>query len=84
MTRKATAITGGHKKPGAAISGWSAEIFIPYDLLAPLQNVPPKPGAKMAGQFLPHGLRRRQLHAPNHASAKSFHEFEKFGTLVFE
>src|SRR5262249_8565421 len=29
-TRKATSVTGGEKKMGAAISGWQAEVFLPY------------------------------------------------------
>ena len=37
-------ITGGPKQSGATIQGWRAEFFIPYAVLRPLQNVPPKPG----------------------------------------
>ena len=39
--------------------GWRAEFFIPYALLRPLQNVPPKAGHRLARQLLPHGPRRR-------------------------
>ncbi len=51
-TRHATSVRGGKKKSGAAISAWMAEIFIPYELLTPLQNVPPKSGYKMACQHV--------------------------------
>ncbi len=85
MTRKATAITGGDKESGAAITGWSAETFIPYDLLVPLQNVPPKPGARWRANFYrmdyDEGKPTRWTWMP---VGKSFHEFEKFGTLLFE
>lgn len=85
MTRKATAVTGGQKKSGAAIGGWSAEIFIPYDLLVPLQNVPPKPGTKWRANFYrmdyDDGKATRWTWMP---VGKSFHEYQKFGTLVFE
>lgn len=83
--RKATAVTGGEKKPGAAIAGWSAEVFIPYALLAPLRNVPPAAGAKW----------RANVYRVDYDGGKttqwdwsrvgpSFHEYKKFGTLVFE
>ena len=44
LIRKQTSIAGGPKASSAAIEGWRAEFFIPYTLLKPLQNVPPKPG----------------------------------------
>ena len=50
-TRKATSIIGGPKQPDAAIQGWRAEFLIPYALLRPLQNVPPKPGTKWRANF---------------------------------
>jgi hypothetical protein len=31
-------------RAGGAIAGCSAEVFVPYDLLKPLSNVPPKRG----------------------------------------
>ncbi|HLJ09871.1 MAG TPA: amidohydrolase family protein [Planctomycetaceae bacterium] len=83
--RKATTATGGPKKPGAAISGWTAEVFIPYDVLAPLQNVPPKPGTRWRANFYrmdyDDGNTTRWTWVP---VGPSFHEFEKFGTLLFE
>jgi hypothetical protein len=36
--RKATVVRGGDKKPNAEISGWTAEVFVPYQLLEPLAN----------------------------------------------
>lgn len=84
-TRKATAVAGGEKKPGAKIAGWSAEVFIPYQLLAPLQNVPPKPGTRWRANFYrmdyDDGKVTRWTWTP---VGNSFHEFRKFGTLIFE
>jgi len=84
-TRKATAVTGGEKKSGAGIAGWSAEVFIPYDLLSPLQNVPPKPGTQWRANFYrmdyDDGKPTRWTWAP---VGGSFHEYQKFGKLVFE
>ena len=83
-TRKATSVTGGSKASGAAVQGWRAEFFIPYALLRPLQNVPPKPGTRWRANFyrMDHddGKRTQWEWAP---VGKTFHEYEKFGELVF-
>ena len=83
--RKATSITGGAKQSGAEISGWTAEVFLPYHLLQPLNNVPPKPGMSWRANFY------RMDHDDGRTSAwswapvgRSFHEIQKFGTLTFE
>ena len=84
-TQKATSTTGGPKESGASVTGWKAEVFIPYDLLRPLQNVPPKPGT----------VWRANLYRVDYDGGKStswdwarvgssFHEFEKFGKLIFK
>jgi hypothetical protein len=84
-TRKATTIVGGPKQSHAAIEGWRAEFFIPYSLLTPLQNVPPKAGSRWRANFyrMDHddGKRTQWEWAP---VGKTFHEFEKFGEIVFE
>ena len=84
LTRKATSVTGGPKTQNAAIQAWRAEFFIPYALLRPLQNVPPKPGTRWRGNFyrMDHddGTRTQWEWA---RVGKSFHEYEKFGDLVF-
>jgi predicted TIM-barrel fold metal-dependent hydrolase len=84
-TRKATAVTGGPKQPRAAITGWTAEVFIPYELLSPLANVPPEPGTTWRANFYrvdyDDGKTTRWTWAP---VGPSFHEFQKFGKLVFE
>ena len=83
-TRKATSVTGGPKQSGAAIQGWRAEFVIPYALLRPLQNVPPKAGARWRANFY------RMDHDDGKSTqwdwarvGPSFHEYEKFGELVF-
>ena len=84
-TRKAVTILGGRQQSAATIQGWKAELFIPYDLLQPLQNVPPKPGTRWRANFY------RVDHDGGEQTAwdwarvgPSFHDYEKFGTLVFE
>ena len=82
--RKATTVSGGQKTSGAAIQGWRAEFFIPYVLLRPLQNVPPKPGARWRFNVyrMDHddGNRTQWDWAP---VGDSFHEFEKYGEMIF-
>src|SRR5262249_23843398 len=50
-TPRATAAVGGELKSGAAVSGWRAEVFLPYELLTPLRNVPPRPGTRWRANF---------------------------------
>ena len=83
-TRKETVAIGGPKQSNASIQGWRAEFFFPYALLRPLQNVPPKPGTRWRGNFYrmdyDNGTRTQWDWAP---VGPSFHEFEKFGDLIF-
>ena len=83
-TRKNTTISGGPKQPRAAIEGWRAEFFIPYTLLNPLQNVPPAAGTIWRANFyrMDHdgGTRTQWEWAP---VGGSFHDYQKFGELVF-
>lgn len=84
LTRKNTSIVGGPRESRASIAGWRAEFFIPYSLLNPLQNVPPKPGTVWRANFyrMDHdeGKRTQWEWAP---VGGSFHEYQKFGELVF-
>lgn len=83
--RKATSVSGGEKSSGASISGWTAEFFIPFALLEPLDNVPPQPGSTWRANFY------RVDHDGGRSTGwdwarvgPSFHEYQKFGTLVFD
>jgi len=84
LIKKATSVTGGAKQSGATIQGWRAEFFIPYVVLRPLQNVPPKPGTRwrlnVYRMDYDEGKRAQWDWAP---VGNSFHEFEKFGELLF-
>jgi predicted TIM-barrel fold metal-dependent hydrolase len=84
-TQKATTVTGGSKRSGASVTGWKAEVFVPYDLLKPLQNVPPKAGTRWRANFYRVDYDDGQTTSWDWARVgPSFHEFEKFGTLVFQ
>jgi predicted TIM-barrel fold metal-dependent hydrolase len=84
-TQKATTVMDGPKQPGAKITGWKAEVFVPYDLLKPLQNVPPLPGTRWRANFYRVDYNQGKTTSWDWARVgSSFHEFEKFGTLIFE
>ncbi|MFO0936456.1 MAG: carbohydrate-binding family 9-like protein [Gemmataceae bacterium] len=83
--RKATSVSGGDLKSGAAVRSWTAEFFIPFDLLVPLRNIHPQTGTRWRANFY-----RMDYDSGKPAAwdwsrvGPSFHEFQKFGTLVFE
>jgi predicted TIM-barrel fold metal-dependent hydrolase len=84
-TRKATSAQGGELKSGGAVSGWKAEVFIPYELLTPLQNVPPKAGSRWRANFYRMDYDDGKITSWDWAPVgANFHEFEKFGTLIFD
>jgi hypothetical protein len=83
-TRKATSIMGGPKTSGAAIEGWRAEFFIPYAVMKPLQNVPPKAGTEWRANFYRMDYDDGKATQWDWARVgQSFHEYEKFGVLRF-
>jgi predicted TIM-barrel fold metal-dependent hydrolase len=83
--RKATSATGGSLKSGGQVTGWKAEVFIPYELLEPLQNVPPKSSSRWRANFYRMDYDDGKTTSWDWARVgESFHEYQKFGTLVFE
>lgn len=84
-TTKAVTMIGGPQESGAAISGWRAEVFFPYDLFRPLGNVPPKPGTRWRANFYRVDYDADQPTSWEWARVgSSFHDFRNFGTLVFD
>lgn len=81
-TRKATHII---QDSDGKITAWIGEFFIPYALLRPLQNNPPKKGTTW----------RANIYRIDYDEAESsywswqpvnnnFHEFQKYGTFIFD
>ena len=64
---------------------WRAEFFIPYELLHPLGNVPPKSGTRWRGNLYrcDYDLGHFESWAWQPVERR-FHEYRKFGTLIFE
>ncbi|QDV44088.1 hypothetical protein Enr13x_39490 [Stieleria neptunia] len=83
--KKAVSAQGGTNESMAAVTGWSAEVFIPYALLKPLRNLPPEPGTRWRANFYRVDYDDRTSTGWDWARVgSSFHEFKKFGTLVFQ
>ncbi|MDH5598059.1 MAG: carbohydrate-binding family 9-like protein [Cyclobacteriaceae bacterium] len=80
-TRHATSI----QKKGKKITGWTAEFFIPFALLKPMSNVPPRPGTKWRVNM----YRLDYDHEESSAWAwkpvtTNFHDYKNFGTIIFQ
>jgi hypothetical protein len=62
---------------------WTAEFFIPYALLAPLGNVPPTQGMKWRCNFYRIDYDAGTSDWSWQKTRTNFHDYEKFGTLLF-
>src|SRR6185312_390179 len=83
--QKKVAVVGGKMESGAAIKSWSAELFFPYEIFDPLLHVPPVSGTVWHANFYrldyDSGSMVKWSWAP---IAHSFHEYKKFGSILFE
>ncbi len=60
-------------------------MFFPYELLKPLGNVPPKPGTRWRANFYRVDYDEDKSTSWDWARVgPSFHEYHKFGTLIFD
>ena len=83
--QKQVSATGGANTSMSSVTNWRAEVFIPYELLKPLRNVPPKPGTEWRANFYRVDYDDKKVTGWDWARVgRSFHDFKKFGTLVFE
>jgi hypothetical protein len=79
-TRHATFI----KKQGDRLVSWTAEFFIPFHLLRPLSNVPPVKNTRWRANFYRIDYDRTPTAAWSwQLTRRNFHDYERFGTLVF-
>jgi hypothetical protein len=74
-TRHATRITD---------KAWTAEFFIPYTLLMPLDNVPPVKGTKWRCNFYRIDYDSGSSEWSWQKTRINFHDFKKFGTILFD
>lgn len=82
--RRATTTAGGPREPGAAVTGWRAEVFIPWALLTPLRGVPPRPGSRWRANFyrVDYDGKTPTVWAWSPVEG-TFHEYQRFGVLRF-
>lgn len=80
----ATSTTGGAKISGGTVSGWIAEFFIPYKLLAPLPQVPPSPGTRWRANMYRIDYDKGDAEFAWQKISRSFHEYNNFGTFIFQ
>ena len=80
LTRHAASIN----KTNGNVTSWTAEFFIPYTLLAPLQNVPPVSGTTWRANFYRIDYDDNSSQWSWMPTRKNFHDFEKFGKIIFE
>jgi hypothetical protein len=83
-TQHATSAIGGSKASGSSVSGWIAEFYIPFKLLAPLNKVPPVSGMKWRANMYRIDHDKGSIHFSWQKTGRTFHEYNKFGTFIFE
>ena len=83
-TQHATSVVGGKKESRAAVEGWKAEFFIPFKLLVPLNNVPPVSGTKWRANMYRIDYDKGTAHFTWQKVVRSFHEYNNYGTFIFE
>lgn len=85
-TRRWTSVRGGEKVAGTPVSGWSAELYLPFALLVGIADIPPRPGDRWRANLcrIDYDSVAARLFSWSPGITTSFHEFERFGTLVFE
>lgn len=79
-----TSAVDGPKKSGGRVAAWIAEFFIPYKLLDPLPKVPPESGTRWRANLYRIDYDNGPAHYSWQKTNKSFHEYNNFGTFVFE
>lgn len=83
-TRHMTSVEDGKKESDASISKWKAEFFIPFELLRPLKNIFPKSGTKWRANMYRMDYDKGQASWAWQPITENFHQYEKFGTFIFE
>lgn len=81
LTRHATKIVKDEK---GGVSSWTAEFFIPYTLLKPLQNVPPKKGSQWRVNFYRIDYDKGSSSWVWNPVDVNFHDYKNFGVMKFE
>lgn len=81
QTRHTTSI---EKDDSGNPASWTAEFFIPYTLLKPLENVPPRPGTKWRMNLYRIDYDEGYTGWTWKPVRTNFHDYERFGTIEFQ
>jgi Carbohydrate family 9 binding domain-like len=79
-TRRAAKIN----EENGTVKSWTAEFFIPFALLRPLQNVPPQKGIRWRANFYRLDYDKGQTSFTWQPVRTSFHDYQKYGVIEFE
>ena len=71
-------------KNGETVNSWTAEFFIPFKLLKPMSNVPPQIGTRWRANFYRIDYDKKTTDWSWQLTRTNFHDYERFGTIVFE
>lgn len=84
-TRHATLVQGGEKKARASVKSWTAEFFIPFKAMKMITDEIPQAGTRWKGNLyrIDYDSGNESLYSWKRTSG-NFHEYEKFGTFIFE
>jgi hypothetical protein len=65
------------------VVAWTAEFFVPYLLLKPLTNIPPLKNTRWRANFYRIDYDNKESAWSWQRTRTSFHDYERFGTLLF-
>ncbi len=71
-------------KNNTDVVAWTAEFFIPYKLLRPMTNVPPVKGTRWRANFYRIDYDNKTSDWSWQLTRSNFHDYERFGTLIFQ
>jgi len=80
-----TSAYGGEKKSGEMIMKWTAELFIPFELLTHFSNTPPGPDTRWRANMYRVDYDNEEEKLWSWSPFRTnFHDYENFGVLIFE
>jgi len=80
-----TSAYGGEKKSGEMITKWTAEIFIPFELLIHFSNTPPIPDMRWRANMYRVDYDNEEEKLWSWSPFRTnFHDYQNFGVFIFE
>jgi hypothetical protein len=83
LTRHAVSIQPG-KENESALVAWVGEFFIPFELMKPMVQVTPERGSRWRANFYRIDYDNAHAEWSWMPVQTTFHEYQRFGTIVFE